>query len=143
MSRLLAPAVICAVCSVGLPAPARAQAGGGYIAVAASDTSHSVEITAGASLATLDSVEDYAVDHCAERHGASDCRILAEGRGGCVALSDNGRQFIGAWGATRRAAGAAAMAKVGLHGAVVDVVRCVGDPGLDFSNQQHPFWVTQ
>ncbi|OSC25904.1 DUF4189 domain-containing protein [Mycobacterium vulneris] len=139
-SELLAAAAISGACAVGLAAPA--QAGDGYIAIAGSDSSHSVEITAGGSLASLDSVEDYAVNHCAERHGASDCRILAVGVGGCVALSDDGHRFVGAWGATRNAAGAAAVAKVGLAGAAVHVARCVGDPGLNTA-VQHPFWVTQ
>ncbi len=120
-----------ALWAVGVSAPARAD--GGYIAIAGSDSTHSVETTAGGSLASLDHVEEYAVSHCAGRHGASDCRILAEGQGGCVALSDDGHSFVGAWGATRSAAGAAAVAKVGRAGATVDIVRCFGDPGLDGS----------
>ena len=124
-----------------MAAPAQAE-GGDYIVIAASDSSHSVEITAGGSLASLSSVEQHAVSHCAKRHGSTDCRILAEGEGGCVALSDDGDSFVGAWGATRSAAGAAAVAKVGLEGATVDVARCVGDPGLGAPGGS-PFWTTQ
>lgn len=141
MSKLVASAFISAACAVGLAAPA--QAANGYIVVAGSDSSHSVETTAGGNLASLSSVEEYAMSHCAERHGSTDCHILAEGVGGCVALSDNGHGFVGGWGATRDAAAAAAVAKAGQPRATVDVVRCVGDPGLNFSNVQHPFWVTQ
>jgi hypothetical protein len=120
--------------------PARAD--GDYIAIAGSDSTHSVETTAGGSLASLDHVEDYAVSQCAARRGATDCRILAEGQGGCVALSDNGHSFVGAWGATRAAAGAAAVAKAGRAGATVDIVRCFGDPGLGGSNSSggNSFW---
>ena len=128
-SSLSAFAVIPAVCAVGLAAPAQAD-GGGYIVIAGSDSTHAVETTMGGSLASLSDVEAYAVSHCAERHGATDCRVLAEGQRGCVALSDNGQSFVGGWGATRSAAGAAAVAKVGVAGANVDVARCVGDPGL-------------
>lgn len=128
MFKLLGFAVIPAVCAVGLAAPAQAQ--GGYIVIAGSDSTHAVEATVGGSLASLGDVEAYALSHCAERHGATDCRVLAEGRGGCVALSDDGRSFVGGWGPTRGAAGAAAVAKVGVAGANVDVARCVGDPGL-------------
>ncbi len=141
MFKLLASAVIPAVWAVGLAAPA--QADGGYIAIAGSDSTHSVETTTGGTLASLDHVEEYAVSHCAARRGATDCRILAEGQGGCVALSDDGHSFVGAWGATRSAAGAAAVAKVGLAGAIVDTARCAGDPGLTASPGGSSFWATQ
>lgn len=141
MFKLLASAVIPALCAVGLAAPA--QADGGYLVIAGSDSTHSVETTMGGSLASLDFVEAYAVSHCAERRGAADCRVLAEGQGGCVALSDNGQSFIGAWGATRKAAGAAAVAQVGKTGAIVDISRCAGDPGLSSSPGGSSFWATQ
>ncbi len=140
MFKPLAFAVIPAVCAVGLAAPAQAQ--GGYIVIAGSDSTHAVETTVGGSDASLSYVEAYAVSHCAERHGATDCRVLAEGQRGCVALSDNGQSFVGAWGATRSAAGAAAVAKVGLAGANVDIARCVGDPGL-IPPTGNSFWATQ
>ena len=140
MSKILVSVVIPAVYAVGSAAPAQAQ--GGYIVIAGSDSTHSVETTAGGGLASLNSVEEYALRHCAERHGSIDCRILAEGKGGCVALSDNGHGFVGAWAATRSAAGAAAVAKVGLAGATVDVACCLGDPGLNVAGQ-NSFWVTQ
>jgi Domain of unknown function (DUF4189) len=137
----LAFAVIPAVCAVGLAAPVQAQVG--YIVIAWSDSTHAVETTVGGSLASLSDVEAYAVSHCAERHGATDCRVLAEGRGGCVALSNNGQSFVGGWGATRSAAGAAAVAKVGSAGANVDIARCVGDPGLISSTGNFSFVATQ
>jgi len=141
MFKPLAFAVISAVCAVGLAAPAQAQ--GDYIVIAGSDSTHAVETTVGGSLASLDRVEAYAVSHCAERHGATDCRVLAEGQGGCVALSDDGPSLVGAWGATRVAAGAATLAKVGLAGANVDLARCVGDPGLISPTGGNSFWAVQ
>ena len=141
MFKLLASAVIPVVWAVGLAAPAPADSG--YIAIAGSDSTHSVETTAGGSLASLGHVEESAVSQCAARHGATDCHVLAEGQGGCVALSDDGHSFVGAWGATRKAAGAAALAKVGLAGAVVDIAHCIGDPGLSGSSGGSSFWATQ
>ncbi|WP_082147541.1 DUF4189 domain-containing protein [Mycobacterium nebraskense] len=141
MFKPVASAVIFAVCAVGLAAPAQAQ--GGYIVIAGSDSTHAVEVTVGGSLASLSDVEAYAMSHCAERHGATDCRVLAEGRGGCVALSDNGHSFVGGWGATRSAAGAAAVAKVGSARANVDGARCVSDPDLISSAGNFSFVATQ
>lgn len=141
MFKHLASAVIPALFAVGLATPAQAQ--GGYIVIAGSDSTHAVETTVGGTLANLDLVEGYAVSHCAERHGATDCRVLAEGQGGCVALSADGPSLVAAWGANRRAADAAAVAKVGLPGANVDIDRCVGDPGLSAPTGGGSFWATQ
>lgn len=141
MFKSLAAAVIPVVCAVGLAAPAQAQ--GSYIVIAGSDSTHTFGATVGGSLAGLSHVEADAVGSCAESHGATDCRVLAEGQGGCVALSDDGPSLVGAWGATRGAAGAAVVAKVGLAGANVDVARCVGDPGLSPPSGGNSFWATQ
>ncbi|OBH15186.1 DUF4189 domain-containing protein [Mycobacterium sp. E3247] len=141
MFKPLASAVILAACAVGLAAPAQAQ--GGYIVIAGSDSTHAVEVTVGGGAASLSDVETYAVSHCAERHGASDCRVLAEGRGGCVALSDNGQGLVGGWGPTRNAAGAAAAAKVVSGQANVDGTRCVVDPELVATARNFSFVATQ
>lgn len=140
MFKLLASVVIPAVCAIGLAAPAQAQ--GGYIVIAGSDSTHAFEAATGGGLASLSQVEEYAVSMCADRHGATDCRILAEGQGGCVALANNGQGLVGAWGATRNAAGAAAAAKVGSPGASVNAAHCVGDPRLTPPGW-NSFWVTQ
>lgn len=128
MVKLVASAVIAAVCAVALTAPAHAD--GGYIVMAGSDSTHTFETTVGGGLASLGRVETYAVSHCAAHRGATDCRVLAEGEGGCVALSDDGPKLLGAWGATRDDAIAAVVAKVGLAGATADNAYCVGDPEL-------------
>lgn len=128
MLKPLGSAVILTFCAVGLAAPAQAQ--GGYIVIAGSDSAHAVEVTVGGSHAGLSDVEAYAISHCAARHGTSDCHVLAEGRGGCVALSDNGHGLVGGWGPTRSAAGAAAAAKVVSGQPNVDGTRCVVDPDL-------------
>lgn len=142
MFKPLASAVILAVCAVELAAPAQAQ-GGGYIVIAGSDSTHAVEVTVGGNTASLGDVEAYAMSHCAERHGATDCRVLAEGRGGCVALSDNGHGLVGGWGPTRNAAGAAAAARVESGQANVDGTRCVVDPDLVSSARNFSFVATQ
>ncbi|OBH75592.1 DUF4189 domain-containing protein [Mycobacterium scrofulaceum] len=140
MFKALAPAVILTVCAVGLAAPAQAQ--GGFIVIAGSDSTHSVDVTVGGNHASLADVEAYAISHCAEKHGATDCRVLAEGRGGCVALSDNGHGLVGGWGPTRNAAGAAAAAKVVSGQPNVDGTRCVVDPDL-ISTGNFSFVATQ
>lgn len=140
MFKALAPAVILTVCAVGLAAPAQAQ--GGFIVIAGSDATHSVDVTVGGNHASLADVEAYAISHCAEKHGATDCRVLAEGRGGCVALSDNGHGLVGGWGPTRNAAGAAAAAKVASGQPNVDGTRCVVDPDL-ISTGSFSFVATQ
>ncbi|OBH08931.1 DUF4189 domain-containing protein [Mycobacterium sp. E1747] len=140
MFKPLVPAVILAVCAVGLAAPAQAQ--GGFIVIAGSDSTHAVDVTVGGSHASLADVESYAISHCAEKHGATDCHVLAEGRGGCVALSDNGHGLVGGWGPTRNAAGAAAAAKVVSGQANVDGTRCVVDPDL-ISTGSFSFVATQ
>ncbi len=60
-----------------------------------------------------------------------------------MALSDNGQGFVGGWGATRNAAGAAAVAKVESGRANVDIARCVGDPDLISSAGNFSFVATQ
>jgi Domain of unknown function (DUF4189) len=147
MSKLLASAVIPVVCGIGLAAPAQAQ--GDYIVIAGSDSTHAFEAATGGSLASLSQVEEFAVSHCADRHGATDCRVLAEGQGGCVALANAGQSLVGAWGATRNAARAAVVAKVGLAGAKVglagakvDTAHCLGDPQLTPPGSES-FLVTQ
>ena len=138
--KLRASAVIAAVYAVAVAAPAHAD--GGYIVMAGSDSTHTFETTVGGGLASLDHVEAYAVNHCAARRGATDCRILAEGEGGCVALSDDGPTLLGAWGATREDAIAAVVAKVGRPGATADNAYCVGDPDL-VAPPGGSFWTTQ
>ena len=140
MFKLLASALVPGVCAIGLAAPA--QADDSYIVIAGSDSTHAFEAATGGNLATLSQVEGYAVSRCADRHGATDCRVLAEGQGGCVALSNSGQNLVGAWGATRSAAGAAAVAKVGSPGANVATARCVGDLHLTPPGW-NSFWVTQ
>ena len=117
-------------------------ADGGYIVMAGSDSTHTFETTVGGGRASLDHVEAYAVNHCAARRGATDCRILVAGEGGCVALSDDGPKLLGAWGATREDAIAAVVAKVGRPGATADNAYCVGDPDLG-APPGGSFWTTQ
>jgi hypothetical protein len=139
-SKAVAFPVIAAACAVALAGPA--QADGSYIVMAGSDATHTFETTVGGGLASLSRVEASAVNRCAARPGATDCRVLAEGQGGCVALSDDGPKLLGAWGATREDAIAAVVAKVGMTGASADNAYCVGDPQL-VPPPGSSFWTTQ
>lgn len=140
MFKVLASAVTAAACALGLAAPARAD--GDYIVMAGSDSTHTFETTVGGGLASLAHVQAFALSHCAARRGATDCRVLAEGQGGCVALSDDGPRLVGAWGATRDEAIAAVVAKVGQSGATADNAYCIGDPQL-LPPPGTSFWTTQ
>jgi hypothetical protein len=68
-----------------------------------------------------------AIKNCAE-NGATDCAVVAQGPGGCVAISDDGKTFYGGYGATRADADAAAMAKIATGKIAKD--HCQDDPGV-------------
>lgn len=128
MLKSLAFAVMLAVGIVGLAPPAHAH--GPYIVIVGSDSTHAFETTVGGALANPGNVDAYAINHCNQRYDSTDCRVLASGRGGCVALSDDGPILVAAWAETRSAAKAATADKVGDPNANVDIAHCIGDPGL-------------
>jgi hypothetical protein len=102
-----------------------AHAAGDWIAMAISDSTGQIKFVSGG--ATGAAAEKSVMDAC--RKNVSDCRMLASGEGGCVALATNaaGNQYVGGWGPSRPEAEAAAAAKGG--GAVkADHTHCVGDP---------------
>lgn len=140
MLKSLVFAVMFAVCVVGLAAPAHAH--GPYIVIVGSDSTHAFETTVGGALANPRNVDTYAINHCNQRYGSIDCRVLASGRGGCVALSDDGPTLIAAWAETRSGAKAATVAKVGDPDANVDIAHCIFDPGL-VPPTGGGFWTTQ
>ncbi|TAM63723.1 DUF4189 domain-containing protein [Mycobacterium sp.] len=139
MLKLLAFAAMI-VCAIALAAPAYAH--GPYIVIVGSDSTHAFETTVGGALARPGDVEAYAVSHCDQRYDSTDCRVLAGGRGGCVALSDDGPTLVAAWAETRSSAKAAVVAKLGDPDANVDIARCIGDPGL-VPPTGGSFWTTQ
>ncbi len=90
------------------PAPV-AHADNNWIAMAISDSTGHISIADGA--ANQGAAEKSAMDTC--RKSISDCRLLASGQGGCMALVLNAAKsgYFGGWGPTREEAEAAALAR--------------------------------
>jgi hypothetical protein len=65
------------------------------------------------------------------RKNVSDCRLLASGQGGCVAMTMNASntKYFGGWGPTREEAEAAALATARAGTVQKDHTHCQGDPG--------------
>jgi hypothetical protein len=90
------------------PAPV-AHADNNWIAMAISDSTGHISITDGA--ANQGAAEKAVMDTC--RKSISDCRLLASGQGGCMALVLNAAKsrYFGGWGPTREEAESAALAR--------------------------------
>lgn len=110
---------------MALAAAPPAHADGDWIAEAISDSTGQVKVVYnGANQAAA---EKTAMDNC--RKTISDCRLLASGEGGCVALAlpPGKTRYFGGWGPTREEAEAAAAAN-SLNGTVLkDHTHCLGD----------------
>lgn len=100
-----------AVIAVGVAFAATplAHADNNWIAMAMSDSTGHISIADGA--ASQGAAEQAVMDTC--RKSISDCRLLASGQGGCMALALNASKsrYFGGWGATREEAEAAALAR--------------------------------
>jgi hypothetical protein len=103
-----------------------AHADNDWIAMAISDSTGQLKVVDGAP--TQGAAEQKAMEAC--RKAISDCRLLASGDGGCIALVLNApkNKYVGGWGPTRDAAEAAALAAAG--GGTVQPAHghCLGDP---------------
>jgi hypothetical protein len=99
-----------------------AHADGGGIAMAISDSTGQIKIGQGATQAAA---EQKAMDSC--RKNISDCRLLASGTGGCVAIAANASnsRYVGGWGPSRGEAEAAAAGQGGVP--QPSHTHCVGD----------------
>ncbi|OBH83782.1 DUF4189 domain-containing protein [Mycobacterium scrofulaceum] len=106
MKRLVLAAV---AAGVALVAPPVAQAGGDGIAMAISDSTGHIDIADGAS--SVGAAEKAVMETC--RKTISDCRLLASGQGGCVALVMNASKtkYFGGWGPTPEEAEAQALSR--------------------------------
>jgi hypothetical protein len=123
-TKTLAAAVIALGVPVAATPPARAD--DNWIAMAISDsTGHISGIYAGQP--SQSAAEQVVMSACRKR--VSDCRVLASGPGGCVALAMNAAKtkYYGGWGATSDDAEAAALAAA--HGGTIlkDQGHCLGD----------------
>lgn len=86
-----------------------ALADNNWIAMAISDSTGRINIADGA--ASQGAAEKAVMETC--RKSISDCRLLASGEGGCVALVLNAAKsrYFGGWGPTREEAEAAALGR--------------------------------
>ncbi|MGZ4529916.1 MAG: DUF4189 domain-containing protein [Mycobacterium sp.] len=94
---------------VAFAAPPIAHADNNWIAMAISDSTGRINIADGAS--SQGAAEKAVMDTC--RKSISDCRLLASGQGGCVALVLNAAKsrYFGGWGPTREEAEASALGR--------------------------------
>lgn len=119
-------AAIAIAVGAALAATPIAHADNDWIAMAMSDSTGQIKITDGA--ASQGTAEQKAMEAC--RKAISDCRLLASGQGGCIALVLNAAKtkYFGGWGPTRDAAEAAALGIAG--GGTVQTAHghCLGDP---------------
>lgn len=104
-----------------------AHADNDWIAMAISDSTGQIKVTSGG--ASQAAVEQTVMQSC--RKNISDCRLLASGQGGCVAIAVNAAntKYYGGWGPTREEAEAAALATARGGTVQKDHTHCQGDPG--------------
>lgn len=111
---------------LALMAAPPAHADGDWMAEAISDSTGKIQVVYTGS--SQQAAEKQVMDTC--RKTISDCRLLASGEGGCIALAmpPARTRYFGGWGPTREEAEAAAAAN-SLGGTVLkDHTHCAGDP---------------
>ena len=102
-----------------------AHADNDWIAMAMSDSTGQIKFVDGGK--SQGAAEQKAMEAC--RKAISDCRLLASGEGGCIALVLNApkNKYVGGWGPTRDAAEAAALAAAGGGTVQTGHGHCQGD----------------
>jgi hypothetical protein len=123
MKKYAAPAIAIGAAFATMPI---AHADNDWIAMAMSDSTGQIKIMDGAP--SQGAAEQKAMEAC--RRAISDCRLLASGEGGCIALVLNApkTKYFGGWGPTRDAAEAAALATAGGGTVQNGHGHCLGDP---------------
>ena len=108
MRKHSALAIAIGVAFVAAPS---AHADNDWIAMAMSDSTGQIKFVDGGK--SQGAAEQKAMEAC--RKAISDCRLLASGEGGCIALVLNApkNKYVGGWGPTRDEAEAAALAAAG------------------------------
>jgi len=103
-----------------------AYADNDWISMAMSDSTGQIKFSGGGS-ATRSAAEQLVMQECRKR--VSDCRVLASGEGGCIAIASNGShsKYFGGWGPTSDEAEAAAAAAAGGGTVLKDHDHCLGD----------------
>ena len=111
---------------VAIAAAPNAYADGDWIAMAISDSTGHISgmYVAGSSRSDA---EKLVMSDCRKR--VSDCRVLASGPGGCIALVMNAShsKYFGGWGATTDDAEATALARAPGGTILKDQGHCLGD----------------
>jgi len=109
----------------GFAAAPAAHADDDWIAMAISDSTGQIKVTYNGS--SEGSAQQTVMQAC--RKTISDCRLLASGQGGCVAIALNATnsKYYGGWGATRDDAEAAALANARGGNVLKDHTHCQGD----------------
>jgi hypothetical protein len=123
MRKLAAVAIT--IGAVFAATPAAHADGNDWIAMAMSDSTGQIKIADGAK--SQSAAEKAVMDAC--RKAISDCRLLASGEGGCIALALNATnsKYVGGWGPTREEAEAAALAAAGGGTIQQGHGHCLGD----------------
>lgn len=118
------PAVVIAI-SIALAATPVAHADNNWIAMAMSDSTGQIKFVDGGT--SQGAAEQKAMETC--RKAISDCRLLASGQGGCIALVLNTpkTKYFGGWGPTREEAEAAALGIAGGGTVQTGHGHCSGD----------------
>ena len=122
MRKHSALAIAIGVAFVAAPS---AHADNDWIAMAMSDSTGQIKFVDGGK--SQGAAEQKAMEAC--RKAISDCRLLASGEGGCIALVLNApkNKYVGGWGPTREAAEAAALAAAGGGTVQAGHGHCQGD----------------
>jgi hypothetical protein len=125
MRELAAVAVAIGVAFAATPI-ATVHADDNWISMAISDSTGQIKFSGGGSKSQA-AAEQVVMQECRKR--ISDCRVLASGPGGCLALALNAAhtQYFGGWGPTRDEAEAAAQAASGGGTVLKDHDHCLGD----------------
>ncbi|ORV94733.1 hypothetical protein AWC11_03240 [Mycobacterium interjectum] len=119
------PAAAAIAIGITFAATPLAQADDPWIAMAISDSTGQIQVSGGTSQADA---EKNVMSAC--RKTISDCRLLASGQGGCVAIAmpPAHTRYFGGWGPTRGDAEAAAVANSAGGTVLKDHTHCAGDP---------------
>lgn len=119
------PVAMAIAVGAAFAAPPIAHADDPWTAMAISDSTGQIKYTFGGK--SQSDAEQTVMQAC--RKTVSDCRLLASGQGGCVAIAVTpaNTKYFGGWGPTREDAEAAAQANSGGGTVQRDHTHCVGD----------------
>jgi len=120
------PAAVAIAIGMAFAATPFAHADDPWMAMAISDSTGQIKVTTGGT--SQSDAEQTVMSSC--RKTISDCRLLATGQGGCIAIAmpPAHTRYFGGWGPTRGDAEAAAVANSAGGTVLKDHTHCAGDP---------------